>query len=100
MKTTLDCLRREKKSFENENNLLKNRMKNMIEKNERYMLSLDYYRAYYNDSNVIFKMSGKIDVRAETDRGLGNSVVKAPLHLASRGLQKPHVLYLQIPQER
>ena len=71
----------------------------MIEKNERYMLSLDYYRAYYNDSNVIFKMSGKIDVRAETDRGLGNSVLKAPSHPALRGLQKPHVVYLQIPQE-
>ena len=34
----------------------------MKEKNERYMLSLDYYRAYYNDSSVIVKMADKIDV--------------------------------------
>ena len=49
-------------SVVNENSLLKNKIEMLREKNERFGLRLDYYRAFYNDSNLIVKMGEKIDV--------------------------------------
>ena len=49
-------------SVVNENSLLKNKIEMLREKNERFGLSLDYYGAFYNDTNLIVKMGvQKID---------------------------------------